>query len=181
VGRLGGRLSAWAHAVKRELLTVHYASRHPQTPRGAKLLAGLVLLYALSPVHLVPDFVPVLGYLDDAVLLPLGVLLVARLVPAAVWTECRAQAEAQADRKLPRNRAGVLWWSASGVCWPWVCGASSVGGPPDRPRDWGTEKGPRDENERRLPSVRYPQHPPNFPRPSGIYDRASTPVSSSPP
>jgi len=181
MGRVRDRLNQWAGAAKRQLLTVYYASRHPRTPRGAKLLAGLVLLYALSPVHLVPDFVPVLGYLDDAVLLPLGVLLVARLVPAAVWTECRAQAEAQADRKLPRNRAGVLWWSASGVCWPWVCGASSVGGPPDRPRDWGTEKGPRNENERRLPSVRYPQHPPNFPRPSGIYDRASTPVSSSPP
>ena len=107
MGWVRDRLNRWARTAKRELYTVYYASRHPRTPRVAKLFAGLVLLYALSPVDLIPDFIPVLGYMDDAILLPLGILLVARLVPAAVWTECRAQAEAQADRKLPRNRAGV--------------------------------------------------------------------------
>ena len=110
------RLQRWAETAKRELLTVYYVSRHPRTPRVAKFAAAAVLLYALSPLDLIPDVVPVLGYLDDALLLPFGVMLVARLVPRGVWSECRAEAAARSGLRLPQSRAGavvvVIGWLA---------------------------------------------------------------------
>jgi len=102
------RLQHWVKTAKRELLTVYYVSRHPRTPPVAKFVAAAVLLYALSPLDLIPDVVPVFGYLDDAVLLPLGIILVVRLVPDEVWAECRAEAAAHAGLRLPRNRAGAV-------------------------------------------------------------------------
>jgi uncharacterized membrane protein YkvA (DUF1232 family) len=87
---------AWkerARFLKRETLTLYLVCRHPRVPWYAKVLALVVAAYALSPIDLIPDFIPVLGYLDDLILIPLGVLLVIRLVPAEVIAECRARAE----------------------------------------------------------------------------------------
>jgi hypothetical protein len=74
----------------------------------AKIMATLVAAYALSPIDLIPDFVPVLGYLDDLVLLPLGIALAIRLVPEPIWEECRRQAELELSTGLPRSRVGAL-------------------------------------------------------------------------
>ena len=81
-----------ARVLKQETFTLVVACRHPRVPWYGKALALLVVGYALSPIDLIPDFVPVLGYLDDLVLIPLGVMLVMRLIPVEVLAECRRQA-----------------------------------------------------------------------------------------
>ncbi|MEY8877527.1 MAG: YkvA family protein, partial [Leptothrix sp. (in: b-proteobacteria)] len=86
-------LRAWAKRIRRDALTLWLAARHPDTPWPAKLLAGVVVAYALSPIDLIPDFVPVLGLLDDLLLLPALIWLAVRLVPADVLAACRAEAE----------------------------------------------------------------------------------------
>jgi uncharacterized membrane protein YkvA (DUF1232 family) len=87
-----------ARLLKREALTLYLVCRHPDVPWYAKALALAVAGYALSPIDLIPDFIPVLGYLDDMVLIPLGIMLVIRLVPADAAAECRARAEDALER-----------------------------------------------------------------------------------
>ena len=122
------RVMRWARALKRDVHAVWLAARHPRTPRGAKLLALAVAAYALSPIDLIPDFIPVLGYLDDLLIVPLGILLVTRMMPPDVLAACRAAAEAAARR--PRSLAGaaaiVTLWLAAAVLlawWLWPGGA----------------------------------------------------------
>ncbi len=87
--------------------------KHPQTPRGAKLAAIAVLAYVLSPIDLIPDFIPILGQLDDLVIVPLGIALVTRLTPKPLWESLLREAEVSRE-KLPR-----LWWGALliGLVW----------------------------------------------------------------
>ncbi|WP_224082866.1 YkvA family protein [Cupriavidus laharis] len=94
-----------------------FCSRHPDTPLTARLLAALVVAYAFSPIDLIPDFIPVLGYVDDVLLVPLGIWLALRLVPAAVKADCRVRAEAwqAAQRERPRNL-----WAAAAIVLVWV-------------------------------------------------------------
>jgi len=89
------------------LLALWKLFRHAETPRSAKLVALLVLAYALSPIDLIPDFIPVLGLLDDVILLPLGIALAVRLTPRHLWLARVAEAE-QGAEKLPR----MLWGAA---------------------------------------------------------------------
>ena len=96
------------------LLALWKLFRHPETPRLAKLVALLVLAYALSPIDLIPDFVPVLGLLDDVILLPLGIALAVRLTPRHLWLARVAEAEV-GQKKLPR-----LLWGALIVLLIWV-------------------------------------------------------------
>jgi uncharacterized membrane protein YkvA (DUF1232 family) len=121
------QVKQWARALKRDVHAIWLAARHPRTPRGAKLLALAVAAYALSPIDLIPDFIPVLGYLDDLLVVPLGILVVTRMLPADVLAECRAAAEAAGRR--PRSLAGaaaivLLWLAAVGLLawwlWPYV-------------------------------------------------------------
>src|ERR671917_970605 len=84
----------WAHRVKRDVVALHLAARDPRVPWHAKAVAVCVAAYALSPIDLIPDFVPVLGYLDDLIIVPLGVILAIRLVPPPLMDEFRAQAAA---------------------------------------------------------------------------------------
>lgn len=89
--------TGWAARARQLKTLVHallIAYRDPRTPLGAKVLAACVLGYAFSPIDLIPDFIPLLGYLDDLVLVPLGVALVIRLIPAEVWADARASAAA---------------------------------------------------------------------------------------
>lgn len=88
--------------------------KHPQTPRAAKIAAVLVLAYVLSPIDLIPDFIPVLGQLDDLVIVPLGIALVVRLTPRPLWESLLREAEVSRD-KLPR-----LWWGALAVVLVWL-------------------------------------------------------------
>lgn len=112
------RLKAWARGLKRDVVALWIAARDPRTPAAAKLAAALVAAYALSPIDLIPDFVPILGYLDDLILVPLGVALVLRMIPAALMTEFRAAAQAREGR--PKSLAAALvilalWLVAAGV------------------------------------------------------------------
>ena len=115
-----GRLAEWAHALKRESLALYYAARDPRTPWYAKVVAGAVVAYALSPIDLIPDFIPVLGYLDDLLLLPLGIWLALGLVPAPVLADARRRAEATLER--PRSRTAAMVIVAI-----WVVGAIVLG------------------------------------------------------
>ena len=102
------RLRAWARRIKNELVAVYHAGRDPRTPWHARFVAGLVVAYALSPIDLIPDFVPVLGYVDDLVLVPLGLLLAVRLIPPEVLAEHRARAAARETLPTSRTAAAVI-------------------------------------------------------------------------
>ena len=96
------------------LLALWKLFRHPDTPRPAKLVALLVLAYALSPIDLIPDFIPVLGWLDDLILLPLGIALAVKMTPRQLWLDRIAEAE-QGAEQLPR-----LMWGAVIVIALWL-------------------------------------------------------------
>ena len=102
------RLKLWARSVKRDAVALYLAARDPRTPWYAKALAAVVVAYALSPIDLIPDFIPVLGYLDDIVIVPLGLWLVLRMIPAEVMEECRVEAEALAERPTSVTAAVVV-------------------------------------------------------------------------
>ena len=96
-----------ARALKRDTLALYFAVRDPRTPLIAKVVAGLVVAYALSPIDLIPDFIPVLGYLDDVILVPLGILLSLKLIPGEVLDAARIKADATLERPINRV-AGVI-------------------------------------------------------------------------
>ena len=111
-------------ALKKETFALYCACRHPAVPWYAKALALIVVGYALSPIDLIPDFVPVLGYLDDLILVPLGIMLVIRLIPEEVLAECRYQAKEnikQAERVATiASVVIVAIWIAVGVLIGWL-------------------------------------------------------------
>jgi uncharacterized membrane protein YkvA (DUF1232 family) len=113
------RLKAWARAIKRDVHALYLASRDPRVPWYAKALAVVIAGYALSPIDLIPDFIPVLGLLDDAILLPLGILLVVRMIPPAIMAEHRASAATAHERPVGRAAAAVivgLWVASIAAC-----------------------------------------------------------------
>ena len=116
------KIKAWARDLKRDAHAVYLASRDPRVPWYAKAIAVAVAAYALSPIDLIPDFIPVIGYFDDLVIVPLGIWLVASLVPDQVMAECRARANEAALR--PTSRAGmvaiVLIWIAGALALAWL-------------------------------------------------------------
>ena len=101
------KIKAKATQLKRELVALYLASRDPRTPWYAKTMIAAVVAYALSPIDLIPDFIPIFGYLDDLVLLPIGIWLAIRMIPPEILQDCRERA-APADFQLPRN------WRAAG-------------------------------------------------------------------
>ena len=112
----------WARLVKRDIHALYLCSRDPRVPWHAKALAIFVAAYALSPIDLIPDFVPVLGYLDDVILVPVGIWLVVRLIPAHVMAEHRELAAAAHDRPVSRTAAAVIVaiWIASAILCGWL-------------------------------------------------------------
>jgi len=114
------RLQQAAKRIKQDVMTVYFAARNPRTPVIARLLALAVAGYALSPIDLIPDFIPVLGYLDDLILLPLGILLIMKLVPADIIEESRTKA-VEATSKPTSNLAAAI------IVFIWVlCAAGSA-------------------------------------------------------
>lgn len=107
---------AWARRVKRDAMTLWFARTHPDTPWHAKALGAFVVAYALSPIDLIPDFIPVLGYVDDVILLPALIWLTVRLLPPHVLAESRLKAEKWMadDNARPRSLPGAL---AIGAIW----------------------------------------------------------------
>jgi len=94
-----------ARQLKGEVTALYFAMRHPRTPWFAKVLGGCVVAYALSPIDLIPDFIPVIGLLDDLILVPAGIALTLRMIPKDVIEECKAQAAKHAER--PRSLVGA--------------------------------------------------------------------------
>jgi uncharacterized membrane protein YkvA (DUF1232 family) len=111
----------WARIIKRDVHALYLAGRDPRVPWYAKALALAVAGYALSPIDLIPDFIPVLGYLDDVILVPAGIWLVIRLIPADIMAEHRALAAAAAERPVSRTAAAaiVLVWAVSAALIGW--------------------------------------------------------------
>lgn len=114
--RLFGKLKNLATGLKTETLTLYFAARDPRTPWCAKMLIACVVAYALSPIDLIPDFIPLLGYLDDLLLLPIGIYLALKLIPPAVLTESRQKAS-RTTSELPKSRIAaivivILWVTA---------------------------------------------------------------------
>ncbi|CCV13186.1 YkvA family protein [Mesorhizobium sp. STM 4661] len=105
---MNNRLKDWARTIKRDAHAVYLAARDPRTPWYAKALALCVAGYALSPIDLIPDFIPVLGYLDDAIILPLGILAVVKMIPPEVMAEHRAAAALAEERPVSRTAIVVI-------------------------------------------------------------------------
>jgi uncharacterized membrane protein YkvA (DUF1232 family) len=118
------QLKQWARTLKRDVLALYLAAHDPRVPWYAKVVAAGVAAYALSPIDLIPDFIPVLGYLDDLILVPLGIALAIRLIPPAVFAEHRQTAtDWQAKRPMSRRAAAVIIsiWIVIGIaCALWV-------------------------------------------------------------
>jgi uncharacterized membrane protein YkvA (DUF1232 family) len=110
--------------MKRDVIALYLAAHDPRVPWHAKMVATCVAAYALSPIDLIPDFVPILGYLDEVVVLPLGILLAVRLIPPGLMAELRQQAEARyGKRPVSRVAAGViiaLWITAVVAVGLWI-------------------------------------------------------------
>ena len=124
-------LRTWARTLRRDAHAVWLAGRDPRTPWYAKVLALAVAGYAFSPIDLIPDFIPVLGYLDDLLLVPAGLWLTLKLVPRDVMEECRGQAARWLEdgRERPRNRAATAlilalivaaWLALLWLAWRWA-------------------------------------------------------------
>lgn len=97
-----------ARQLKGETYAIFLAYKDPRTPWYAKLLAALVVGYAFSPIDLIPDPIPVLGYLDDLILVPLGIALALKMIPEPVLSECRVHAQAALEEGNPTNRAAAI-------------------------------------------------------------------------
>jgi len=110
-----------ARLLKSEIYTLYLAYRDPRTPWYAKAWAAVVVGYAFSPIDLIPDFIPILGYLDDLVLIPLGVWLALKLIPAEVMAECREQASVRMGSGKPMGWAAaviiiLIWLALAAAC-----------------------------------------------------------------
>jgi uncharacterized membrane protein YkvA (DUF1232 family) len=117
-----GLVRSWAKNLKRDVVALWIAARDPRTPVRAKIVAGVVAAYALSPIDLIPDFIPVLGYLDDLVIVPLGIALALRLIPAALMVEFRAEA-ASTTRPTNNPMAFIIvtmWLVGVGIAAAWL-------------------------------------------------------------
>lgn len=112
---------AWARQVKRDVYALYLAYRDPRTPWYARVVAACVVAYAFSPIDLIPDPIPVLGYLDDLILVPLGIMLAVRLVPADVMAECRVAATTRFQSGKPVN-----WIAAAVIVCLWLLVAAWV-------------------------------------------------------
>jgi uncharacterized membrane protein YkvA (DUF1232 family) len=116
------RIKIWALALKRDAYAVYLAARNPNTPWYVKVLAIVVAAYAFSPIDLIPDFIPILGYLDDLILIPLGIWLVVSLIPEQAMVEYRAKASEVLQRPHDGKVAAIaivaIWaFGAALLCW----------------------------------------------------------------
>lgn len=104
-----------AKELKRDINALYLAYKRPEVPWYAKVLAAIIVGYALSPIDLIPDFIPVLGYLDDLLLIPAGIYFVVKLIPADIMKECRLQAEEAYRNGKPKN-----WIAAALIIFIWI-------------------------------------------------------------
>ena len=119
------RLKTWARRMKRDTLALYLARRDPRVPLHAKAMAMVTAAYALSPIDLIPDFIPVLGYLDELIILPLFIYLTIRLIPPDIIVELRAQADQHLSENRPRSMTGavviiLIWLSIVSLVVYWL-------------------------------------------------------------
>lgn len=116
------KIRTWARGIKRDGVTLWFAYKHERTPFVAKLLCMFVVAYALSPIDLIPDFIPVLGYLDDVILLPCLIWIAVRLVTPDVLAECRTKANEwmATEGRQPRSYWGVLFVAVVWILFTWA-------------------------------------------------------------
>lgn len=124
---IGNKLKSWAKRIKRDGVTLWFARNHSATPWYAKALGIFVVAYALSPIDLIPDFVPLLGYVDDVLLLPGLIWLTIRLLPPQVLADCRNQADdwMKTQGAKPSSRVGAIlivlaWIGVGAIVWLWL-------------------------------------------------------------
>ena len=108
------KIKKWAKELKYYLYALYLAYHRSDVPMVCKVVAITTVSYALSPVDLVPDFIPIIGYLDDLILIPIGISLAIKLMPLSVWNECKANAENLTLKSLPRSKIAaciiILIW-----------------------------------------------------------------------
>jgi len=121
--------------LKGEIYALYLAYKHPRTPWYVKVLAALIIGYALSPVDFIPDFIPVIGYLDDLIIVPTGIILLIKIIPRDILEECRAKARSDFLNKKPKNWIAafiiVLIWLLAiyltlRLIWPFVFETTGV-------------------------------------------------------
>ena len=122
--RIIGRLRAWASSIRRDVYALYLAGRDPRVPGYAKLVAVCVAGYALSPIDLIPDFIPVLGLLDDLIIVPLGIWFAVRMIPEEVFAELRVAAEQVAGRSSIAAAVVIafIWLLAMVLTGCWIAG-----------------------------------------------------------
>ena len=108
-------LKKWAKTLRQKTFALFLAYRDPRVPWYAKLFGAFVVAYAFSPIDLIPDFIPVLGYLDDLILIPLGIALAIRMIPHPVMEECLSKAEQMLSERKPRN-----WIAGGAIIAVWI-------------------------------------------------------------
>jgi len=115
------KLKSWAGLIKRDVYALYLGGRDPRVPWYAKVLALATAAYALSPIDLIPDFIPVIGYLDDLIILPLSILITVKLIPPVVMAELRTDAARRLSMKPPASVVG-----ASAVVCLWIIAAAAT-------------------------------------------------------
>jgi uncharacterized membrane protein YkvA (DUF1232 family) len=122
---LFAKIKQQARHLKSEVFTLYFAARDNRTPWYAKLIVAAIVAYALSPIDLIPDFLPVIGYLDDLVLIPIGIALAIKLIPHSVLIDCRARALKAMENKKPVSWVAgaviiLIWLGITMLCAIWV-------------------------------------------------------------
>jgi uncharacterized membrane protein YkvA (DUF1232 family) len=125
---IGDHLKDWARALKNDVVALYIAGRDPRVPWYVKAAAVAIAAYALSPIDLIPDFIPVLGYLDEVILLPIAIALVVRMIPDPLMAEFREEAQRRSERPTSRAAAAVIisLWIAAIALTLWTFWPSSV-------------------------------------------------------
>ena len=108
MGPVVKKWKGWAKRLKVETYTLYLAYKHPQVPWYTKVFIACVVAYAFSPIDLIPDFIPILGYIDDLILLPVGIMLALKMIPGAVLEECRAKARDALREEKPVSKTAVV-------------------------------------------------------------------------
>ncbi|MET1030410.1 YkvA family protein [Domibacillus tundrae] len=116
------RLKNWAKQLKRRLFVLYFAYQDERVPWYAKVFTACVVAYAFSPIDLIPDFIPILGYLDDLILVPLGIFLALKMIPEPVIADCEVKAEELIKNGKPKN-----WVAGAAVLFIWVLALSWIG------------------------------------------------------
>lgn len=109
------KIKTWARSLKRQIFILYFACKDERVPWHAKAFTACVVAYAFSPIDIIPDFIPILGYLDDVILVPIGIMIALKMIPKNVLTDCEVKAEEMMKNGKPKN-----WIVGSLIVMIWV-------------------------------------------------------------